>query len=361
MMGSIDISVVMSVYNTKEEYLRAAVESILNQDFKNFEFIVILDNPTDNSANIINSYAEQDNRIVVIQNETNLGLTKSLNKGLEIAQGKYIARMDADDVSVPWRLRIQKKYLDAHQDVGVVGAHVYTGIKGSRFMTAWSKNSEKTKIKMLFRNAGVPHPTAMYRASIDGEKVYYDEQILKSQDYALWAVLINKTKIVVMNEILLLYRIHKDQISAVSAGQNKFSSITVQRQLKEKFDIEDQGLLNCCSSLTYGGDDLINDAQIQDAFRFLISQNNSKHIYYEPTFKSVLNELLMEFKYVGKVKNGFSSVSALLCLLREYRIISFWNFFKSYFISKMKHDRLSAKFEKHNRDLCKSVCCDMAT
>ena len=88
------ISVVMSVFNTKEEYLRCAIESILNQTFTEFEFIIVLDLPTDNSASIVDEYQKKDNRIIVIRNESNIGLTKSLNKALKIAKGKYIAIRD---------------------------------------------------------------------------------------------------------------------------------------------------------------------------------------------------------------------------------------------------------------------------
>ena len=115
---NIKISVVMAVYNG-EKYLRSAIDSILSQTYIDFEFIIIDDCSTDNTANILESYT--DSRIQIIRNEKNLRLPASLNKGLKIAKGKYIARMDADDIAMPDRFEKQVKYLEAHQEVAVIG------------------------------------------------------------------------------------------------------------------------------------------------------------------------------------------------------------------------------------------------
>ena len=107
------VSVIMSTYKEKEKFLREAIESILNQSFQDFEFIIILDNP-DNELHIsiIEEYALKDKRIRFYKNETNLGLTQSLNIGLSLAKGKYICRMDADDISENNRIELQKYYLE---------------------------------------------------------------------------------------------------------------------------------------------------------------------------------------------------------------------------------------------------------
>lgn len=105
------ISVLLPIYNVREEWLRHAVDSILNQTFKDFELICILDAPTDDSERIIREYADKDSRIVILKNESNHGIVYSLNRGLSSARGKYIARMDADDYSYPGRFEKQLKYL----------------------------------------------------------------------------------------------------------------------------------------------------------------------------------------------------------------------------------------------------------
>ena len=113
------VTVLMSVYNG-EKYLQEAIDSILEQTFKDFEFLIINDGSTDKTGEILESY--HDLRIKIINNEKNIGLTKSLNKGLKLARGEYIARQDADDISMPERLEKEVEFLETHQDYAVVGA-----------------------------------------------------------------------------------------------------------------------------------------------------------------------------------------------------------------------------------------------
>ena len=121
------VSVVMPVYNGSK-YLKEAIDSILNQTFTNFELIIINDGSTDNSEDIIFSY--QDRRIYYLKNEHNKGICITLNRGLDNARGKYIARMDCDDISMPQRLAKQVNYLERHRDVGALGTDIITFGKG---------------------------------------------------------------------------------------------------------------------------------------------------------------------------------------------------------------------------------------
>ena len=116
------VSVIMSNYNTPEEYLRESIESILNQTYSHIEFIIVDDCSTDNSLNVIKSY--KDDRIVLIENTENLGLTKSLNKALKQAKGEFVARMDADDISLPTRFEKQVAFLKQNSDVDAIKALV---------------------------------------------------------------------------------------------------------------------------------------------------------------------------------------------------------------------------------------------
>jgi glycosyltransferase involved in cell wall biosynthesis len=118
------ITVLMPVYNG-EDYLRDSIESILSQTYLNFEFIIIDDGSTDSSLEIINSYAKQDKRIIVRKNEHNIGLAKSLNAGIKLAKGRYIARQDADDLSSADRLDIQLSYALSHPQVDLIGSNSY--------------------------------------------------------------------------------------------------------------------------------------------------------------------------------------------------------------------------------------------
>lgn len=348
MNSEVLVSVVMSVFNTKEEYLRCAIESVLKQTFQAFEFIIVLDLPTDNSATIVEEYQKKDNRIVIIYNEYNIGLTKSLNKALKIAKGKYIARMDADDISVPDRFEKQYYFLENNEKVGVVGGHVYTGKQGTRYMTPWSKDPEETKIRMLFRNAGVPHPTAMFRKYYpDGTQVFYDESIVKSQDFALWSKYVRKSNIVVMEDVFLIYRIHENQISAKPSGQSMYSAIIVKKQMKDIFGIEDENLLNVVANL-FVGNKKPQMNEVREVFQRLIDVNERRKMFNRRKLKLILKELLVEYLYMYRVdKKQFVQQLTINPDLLDPSVII--KFIQLYIIPKMKHDKLVKEFECANK------------
>ena len=209
------ISVVMSVYNT-EKYVAEAIESILNQTLTNLEFIIVDDGSTDNSLEIFQSYIKIDNRVKVIVNPENIGLAKSLNRGISIARGKYIARMDADDISLPRRLIKQLDFLESNPEIDVVGSN-YTRIDThSNVLTTTDKPTSPALIwwNLYFGNP-IAHPTVMMRRSLflDG-KIRYDEQIPVAQDYHLWHQVIEDHSISNIPESLLLYRVHPESVTS---------------------------------------------------------------------------------------------------------------------------------------------------
>ena len=118
-----EYSVVLPTYNN-ELYLEEAIESVLNQTFSDFELIVIDDCSTDSSNGILATYEKLDNRIKVLKNHRNIGVARSLNKGVELARGKYIARMDGDDICIPERFEKQHMYLESHPEVGLLGTQI---------------------------------------------------------------------------------------------------------------------------------------------------------------------------------------------------------------------------------------------
>ncbi|NJM86018.1 MAG: glycosyltransferase [Hydrococcus sp. RU_2_2] len=200
------VSVVMSVYNGVR-YLQESVESILNQTFTNFELIIIDDGSTDNSWEILCEYAKCDRRIVLIQNQKNIGLTKSLNKGLGQAQGEYIARQDADDISVSNRLELQTLFMDTHPKVGALGTAVQIineqkiTIKEDRF----PGEHEQLQAYLLIHNH-LHHSTMMVRRSLMQELGGYNETIRHAQDYDLWWRFSCHSRLATLPEILLLRR-----------------------------------------------------------------------------------------------------------------------------------------------------------
>jgi len=203
-MASPKISVIMSVYNG-EKYLRESVESILNQTFTSFEFIIVNDGSTDSSLDIIRSY--DDDRIRLIDNEQNIGLTKSLNKALRFAGGEYIARQDADDVSLPNRLERQVNYLEKHPEVAVLGTSVYLIDEDGKTTTKVVALAGPT-LKDLHKGNQFTHGSVMFKKDIVAELGGYNESLRYVQDYELWLRLAKKHHIGNLREPLYKLRFH---------------------------------------------------------------------------------------------------------------------------------------------------------
>jgi len=234
------VSVIMSVYKEPIKWLQESIDSILNQTFHDFEFIIICDNPSySEGIAMLYSYAEKDHRIVLIENEKNLGLTKSLNKGITVAKGDFIARMDADDISLPERFEKQISYLENHPEIGVCGSIIdYMGDrKGVKYYP------EKYEDMYLFLESPFAHPTVMIRKNVLSMTRGYDEEFEVSQDYALWTELYAKgVKFYNFQSPLLHYRVSEQQIMAKkNSMQQKLSCIIRRRALdcyNEKHNID---------------------------------------------------------------------------------------------------------------------------
>jgi cellulose synthase/poly-beta-1,6-N-acetylglucosamine synthase-like glycosyltransferase len=205
------VSVVMSVYNG-ERYLAEAIESILAQTFPDFEFIIIDDGSTDSTPDILNRY--DDARIVLVRNQENIGLTRSLNRGIRMAHGDYVARQDADDVALPERLAAQVSFLDEHPGIGVVGTWVaYIDENGRPIKIIRTPASPALIRWLLLFGTCLMHSSVLIRRScLEGVAVYRSE-ILYAQDYDLWIRLSAKTRLANLPEILQQMRVHEQRIS----------------------------------------------------------------------------------------------------------------------------------------------------
>lgn len=208
------VSIVMAVYNC-ERYVRYAIKSMLNQSFDDFEFIIINDASTDKTEQIIDSF--KDPRIVYVGNKENMGQTRSLNKGIKMSRGTYIARMDADDISLPGRLLQQVKFLEKNEDIGVVGTwHQEIDVNNRIIRKLQFPTFPNIKARLiLLRLVGMPclsHPTAMIRSEILNDIGLYNENYRICQDYDLWLRVSRKYSIENVPEILLSYRIHKSSL-----------------------------------------------------------------------------------------------------------------------------------------------------
>lgn len=210
------ISIVMSVYNG-EKYLKEAIESILKQTYSNFEFIIVNDGSIDNSLKIIKKYSEKDNRVIIINNEENKGLIYSLNKGFELSSGKYIARMDADDISEKNRLEEQVNFLEKNTNVAMCSTYIKMfkdnyKILLKKFVS--ETRSEKIRTNLLFKNY-IAHPTIMIRKEIiDKYNLKYNLEDKGMEDYGLWLYLSKYENIATIPKYLLKYRFLGNSISS---------------------------------------------------------------------------------------------------------------------------------------------------
>lgn len=226
-------SVVMSVYNGGD-FLSDAIESILQQTYKNFEFIIINDASTDNSLKRIQSY--DDDRIIIINNEKNIFLAASLNKGINVSKGKYIVRMDADDISMPNRLSKQVQYMECNPNIGISGT--CSEIIG--FGSGYGKYSQENNIikYSLLYECHLLHPTIIMRSDlIKDHELYYNESYRKNQDYELFIRAIDITDFGNLPDYLIKYRQSEENIKREVHNQNE-NIINIQKQLYVKLGIE---------------------------------------------------------------------------------------------------------------------------
>lgn len=202
------VSVVMPVYNAAE-YLGEAVDSILGQTFGDFEFIIINDGSTDGSGEILDRYQQSDDRVRVIHQE-NSGVAATLKRGLESARGKYVARMDSDDISLPNRLEKQVAFMESHPEVGVCGTACRL-FGDSSGVTMPKTESEEIKSWLLFGPC-MAHPTVIMRRDlIVKHNLYYNMEFKQAEDYELWIRFSQYCEMANIPEPLLLYRVRDKQ------------------------------------------------------------------------------------------------------------------------------------------------------
>jgi hypothetical protein len=214
----VPVSVVLAVYNG-EPYLAEAIESIRAQTFREFELVIVDDASTDHTWQLLERYAARDRRLVLLRNVENAGQTPSLNRGLDAARGRYIARMDADDVALPARLEAQVAFLDAHDDVGLLGTACRLIDAAGHGWGVVPRPEHDLQIRwtMMLENA-FSHPTVMLRAAIVNEHgLRYDPAFAVSQDYDLWSRVLRYTRGANLRRPLLKYREHARSLTHAKA------------------------------------------------------------------------------------------------------------------------------------------------
>jgi glycosyltransferase involved in cell wall biosynthesis len=247
------ISVLLPVYNA-ERFLRQSIESILKQSFEDYEFLIIDDGSTDASAQIIKSY--RDPRIRLLQNEKNRKLYGALNRGLDIAQGEYVARMDADDISLPHRLGRQAEFLDKHPDIGVVGTWAKCIDENDRVIgTACYPTRSNLLAWQLFYRSPLINTTIMMRYELVKKADFY-RSFSCAEDYDLWSRLVEQTRFANMPDFLVHYRIWSKSLTQIHSKLLEKNDAKVKAVLVKAFLNQDvpMGTISSIQKIYFGAE-----------------------------------------------------------------------------------------------------------
>lgn len=224
------VSVIMAVYNGAL-YVRTAINSILSQSLTDFELIVVDDASTDETSSILKSYT--DNRLIILRNSENLGFARSLNRALARASGDYVARMDADDISISCRFEKQVNFLDTHPEIGLLGSAYYRMVlSGRRLGGPVRKPESDAEIRwaILLENPFC-HPSVMVRRQVlVTYDLGYDPEFTTTQDYELWVRVLEHCEGANLRDPLLLYRFHGKSVSWSRREVQQRNSVLVSRK-----------------------------------------------------------------------------------------------------------------------------------
>lgn len=227
------MSVLMSVHNEPSEFIDVAVNSIINQTYNNIEFVIIDDASNDDTQQYLKKLAAKHKNIRLHINENNIGLTASLNKGLALAHGEYIARMDADDYSLPQRIEQQVEFLNNHPEINIVGTGVVSFGEKVMFMSPMDGFTSTEVQTNLFFMSSLCHPSVMFRGSfLKQTGLKYDERVKKGQDYDLWERASIYGGLAVIKKVLLYYRLHSKQITSTNrSDQDRTAEMIMRRRI----------------------------------------------------------------------------------------------------------------------------------
>jgi glycosyltransferase involved in cell wall biosynthesis len=308
------ISVIMPVYNTAL-YLKEAIESILNQTYDDFEFIIIDDASTDGSKEIIKSYS--DERIIVFENEVNKGYVFGLNYAISIARGEYIARMDSDDIAHLDRFKKQIDYFERKTEIDLIGTW-YKVINSEKVIKLPERHD--SLFELFLNKNGIAHPTVMFKRSFFIENnFYYDVNMMPAEDYELWVRFIKIGKLANIPEVLLYYREHTNQISHTKRKEQNFKAEIVRWSFVNYY-------LNKLDCRLYAKIQ-DNKVSIDDKLNVL----NSHASIYNKSDNVINNIILNEYRKIQFelfLDKENQNINSLIKIYKSYRVLFFKNDFK---------------------------------
>jgi len=283
------ITVLIPVYNA-QEYIGASIASILNQTFRDFELLIINDGSTDDTASVIDTFS--DPRIRVFHNEKNLGIIDTPNRGIELARGDYIARMDADDIAYPKRLSKQIAFMERHSQIQILGASIMP-FGRKRINLPWHNPSDHKEIQagFLFGSPIASSTVMMRRSFLNKHHLRYDPRFPLCEDYYLWVRATGLGQAANLREPLVRYRFHPNQITQTNLVDNRTQSRIIRQLLLSQF------VTNLCDSdmdlheaIIYNHSEL-SISFLKQALAWLehLESCNEKTMRYEP---AVLRKIL---------------------------------------------------------------------
>lgn len=322
------VTVLMAVYNG-EHYLRETIDSILAQTFQDFEFLIVNDGSADSTQEIIQSY--DDSRIRLVNNERNIGLTRSLNKGLELAKGEFIARQDADDVSQPERLAKQVAFLETHPEVALLGTGYQEIDAQGNLIGEGNLPCTCTQIRwdLLFYSPFI-HSAVMWRKNYVLEQVgFYNESYSYAQDYDLWCRIARTLQVANLSESLVKYRVIPSSMTATYGDRTQDEPIQIRvSNVGYLLNLDTSEVLNksmcfdMMTSLMIGSQNEIELQKVNIALQeilqlhkafcecYALNQSNCNSLYTQLRIR--VSRQLLEFAYYFFYQNNSAAARQLL-------------------------------------------------
>ncbi len=331
-----EITVIMPVYNG-EKYLAEAINSVLNQTFTDFTLLVLNDNSTDSTAKILEGFKKQDSRVQVITKETNVGPANLRNEGIEKANTKFIALLDADDIALPTRFEKQLKVLKENPEIGVCGTwFTIFGDKKEKTLKH-AINHDDLKVQFL-KSCGIGNPTVMFKKAVLGD-LKFEHKYVPAEDYGLWSQLIAQTKFHNIPESLLKYRWHTNNISQTKIENLRKSNFLIRVKQLEHIGIKatDEKIKYYVNAVALKKKQCIEDVITTIEAANHIKNNNKKYNYYKQdilenhidtviirTIRNAAHYNLSFYNYLKKESGYFSKISlidkTLICLKSFFKI-----------------------------------------
>ncbi|MBA3704886.1 MAG: glycosyltransferase family 2 protein [Bacteroidetes bacterium] len=317
----VKVTVVMPAYDA-EKYIKQAIESILNQTFKDFVFLIINDGSTDQTEKIILSYA--DKRINYVKNEKNIGLIATLNYAISITDTEYMVRMDADDISLPDRIDRQIDFMQRNESVWVCGSQVeYFG--QSQKISAFPETHDSIKAQLLFENC-IAHPSVIMRLNhIKKYQLFYSPDFINIEDYDLWLRIAMIGQLANINTPLLKYRLEGQNITIRNwQTREKRLKLVYQNLLQELgVDVTEENL-KLHIELSGNSETICGIKKLRLYTESLIANNKAKKIYSAYSLSLILQQLWKQL-FFKVAHNGF------------FETITYWRYTKTFSFVQLRY------------------------